>query len=161
MSPIGLKKLKNKCKFLRTSPRISNYANSISRPFFKTESVPPKDQDLFTQALCNNSLINQISDQIKALDLQTRFTSYLDRTCVLADTDTSTSENDADDLNESEEESLNVISKVFKDETTLVVTKLDSGILAYLGIFIPGNGAMSLQVSEPEGTGSGNRTTIN
>jgi len=60
-------------------PENSNYANSISRPFFKIESVPQKDQDSFTQALSTNSLINQISAQIKALDLQTRSTSCLDK----------------------------------------------------------------------------------
>jgi len=102
----------------------SNYANSISRPFFKIESVPPKDQDSFTQALSNNSLTNQISAQIKALDLQSRSTSCLDKTCVLADIDTSTSENDVENFDESEEESLNVISKVFEDETPLAINKI-------------------------------------
>jgi len=65
------------------TPEGSNYANSISKPFFKVENVPQKDQDSFTQAFSDTSLINQISTQIKAVDLQSKSTSCLDKTCVL------------------------------------------------------------------------------
>jgi len=51
------------------SPENSNYANSISKPFFNIESVPPKDQESFVTAFANTTLLNQISSQIKALDL--------------------------------------------------------------------------------------------
>ena len=65
-----------------TSHKNENYANSISKPFFKVESVPRKDQDDFTIAFSNASLLKQFSQQIKALDLQTPSTSCLDKTCV-------------------------------------------------------------------------------
>jgi len=103
----------------------SNYANSISKPFFKVETIPQKDQDSFTQAFSNASLINQISTQIKALDLQAKSTSCLDKTCVLAGTETSTTdEEEGDDPEASEEESLNVISKLFDDEAPLTINKI-------------------------------------
>ena len=67
------------------SSGTENYANSISKPFFKVESVSRKDQDDFTTAFSNASLIKQISQQIKALDLQAPSTSCLDKTCAQID----------------------------------------------------------------------------
>jgi len=107
------------------APEGSNYANSISKPSFKIESVPPKDQESFTHAFSNTSLLNQILTQIKALDLQTKSTSCLDKTCVLAKAETSTSEEEEeDDLGDSEEASLNVISKLFEEDSPLAINKI-------------------------------------
>ena len=107
------------------TPKGSNYANSISKSFFKIESVPPKDQESFTHAFSDTLLLNQISTQIKALDLQTISTSCLDKTCVLAKVETSTSEEEEeDDLGDSEEASLNVISKLFEEDSPLAINKI-------------------------------------
>jgi len=38
----------------------SSYANSISKPLFKTDSIPKKHEDELTKAWSNSSLINQI-----------------------------------------------------------------------------------------------------
>ena len=70
-------------------PDGSTYANSISKPFFKIDSVSSKDQEVFTPEFANISLLKQISKQIKALNLQSPSTSYLDKTCVLAGVETS------------------------------------------------------------------------
>jgi len=43
------------------SAKVDNYANRISKPFFKVESVSRKDQDDFTAAFSNASLLKQIS----------------------------------------------------------------------------------------------------
>jgi len=122
---IIVEETKRKDKVPSNTPEGSNYANSISKPFFKIESVPQKDQDSFTQAFSNASLINQISTQIKALDLQSKSTACLDKTCVLASTVTSTSEEEeGDDPDSSEEESLNVISKLFEEDSPLTINKI-------------------------------------
>ena len=68
------------------------YANSIAKPFFKVESVARKYQDDFTTAFSNASLLRQISQQIKALDLQAPSTSCIDKTCAQIQQDTSASE---------------------------------------------------------------------
>ena len=70
-------------------------------PFFKTESVPKKHQEAFSQAWSNSSLVNQISTQIKALDLQHKSASCLDKTFVLAGTESSDSKEDDEDQNNS------------------------------------------------------------
>jgi len=44
-----------------TSKTNENYANNISKPFFKVKSVPRKDQDDFTTAFSNAALLKQIS----------------------------------------------------------------------------------------------------
>ena len=62
---IRVEKTKKQVQVPSNLPENSNYSNSISRSFFKTESVPPKDQDSFTQALFNNSLISQFFPKLK------------------------------------------------------------------------------------------------
>ena len=47
-----------------SSKPIETYANTISKPFFKVDSVPRKAHDDFTNAFSNASLLNQISQQI-------------------------------------------------------------------------------------------------
>uniref|UniRef100_A0A7C9DSG7 Uncharacterized protein n=1 Tax=Opuntia streptacantha TaxID=393608 RepID=A0A7C9DSG7_OPUST len=81
-----------KAQIPASSGNVENYANSISKPFFKVESVSRKDQDDFTTAFSNTSLLKQISQQIKALDLQSPSTSCLDKTCAQIDKDTTASE---------------------------------------------------------------------
>jgi len=89
--------------------------------------VSPKDQEAFTTEFANTSLLKQISKQIKALGLQTPSTSCLDKTCVLADNKTSSSDSEeGDDVNESED-NLNVISKVFDKHSSLEINKIKYG----------------------------------
>ena len=58
------------------------YANSSSKPFFKVNGVSRKDQEAFTTAFSNTMLLNQITQQLKALSLDSASTSCLDKTCV-------------------------------------------------------------------------------
>ena len=106
----------------------NNYANSISKPFFKVESVSRKDQDDFTTAFSNASLLKQISQQIKALDLQAPSTSCLDKTCLQINKDTTASEiEEADAEDESDEESLHLLTKTFEEDTTQAINKITYG----------------------------------
>jgi len=57
------------------------YANSISKPFFKVDGVSRKDQEDFTTVFSNTMLLNQITQQLKALSLDSASTSCLDKTC--------------------------------------------------------------------------------
>jgi len=111
---IRIEETKKQVQISSNSPKSSNYANGISKPFFKTKSVPKKHQEAFSQAWSNSSLVNQISAQIKALDLQQKSASCLDKTYVLVGTESFDSEEDDEDQNNSEEESLNVISRLFR-----------------------------------------------
>jgi len=43
-------------------PEGSSYANSVSKPFFKTDSIPKAHEDALTKAWSNNSILNQISE---------------------------------------------------------------------------------------------------
>jgi len=58
------------------------YANGISKPFFKFDGVSRKDQDDFTNAFSNTMLLNQITQQLKALNLDSPSTSCIDKICV-------------------------------------------------------------------------------
>ena len=58
------------------------YANSVSKPFFKVDGVSRKDQEDFTTAFSNTMLLNQITQQLKALSLDSASTSCLDKTCI-------------------------------------------------------------------------------
>jgi len=107
-------------------PRSETYANSVSKPFFKVESVPRKDQEHFTNSFSNASLLMQISQQIKALDIQSPSTSCIDKTCSQIQHDTS-SEAEDDINSESEEDTLNVITKTFEDEQELSINKINYG----------------------------------
>jgi len=114
------------------NPSIANttetFANSISKPFFKVESVSRKAQDDFTTAFSNASLLKQISQQIKALDIQQPSTSCLDKTCAQINQESSTSETDeVDEPNDSEEETLNVLTKTFEEEPSLALNKINYG----------------------------------
>jgi len=106
------------------SGNADNYANSISKPFFKVESISRKDQDDFTAAFSNASLLKQISQQIKALDLPSPSTSCLDKTCAQISKDTIASETEeADEEIKSEEEALPVLTKTFEEDTSLAINK--------------------------------------
>jgi len=111
-----------------SSTNIETYANSISKPFFKVEGVSRKDHDNFTTAFSNASLLNQISKQIKALDIQTPSTSCIDKTCsqIQQDTSSEAEEVENDDI-ESDEDTVNVITKTFEDEQELVPNKINYG----------------------------------
>jgi len=114
-----------------SSSTVETYANIISKPFFKVESVSRKDQDDFTTAFSNASLRKQISQQIKALDLQIPSTSCLDKTCAQINQESTTSDTDeVDETNESdesEEETPNVLTKTFEEETSLALNKINYG----------------------------------
>ena len=110
-----------------SSSNPKTYANSISKPFFKVEGVSRKDQEDFTTAFSNASLLKQISQQIKALDRHEPSTSCLDKTCAQIDNEATTSEtDDVEETNESEEETLNVLTKTFED-TSLALKKINYG----------------------------------
>ena len=114
-----------------SSSTVETYANTISKPFFKVESVSRKDQDDFTTAFSNASLLKQISQQIKALDLQKPSTSCSDKTCAQINQESTSSDtNEVDETNESdesEEETLNVLTKTFEEETSLGLNKINYG----------------------------------
>jgi len=111
-----------------SSGTIETYANSISKPFFKVDSVSRKDQDDFTTAFSNASLLKQISPQIKALDLQTPSASCIDKTCAQIQQATSASETDeAEEDIESEEDNLFTLTKTFKEEKDLALNKINYG----------------------------------
>ena len=106
-----------------SSKTNETYANSISKPFFKVDGVPRKDQEHFTNSFSNASLLMQISKQIKALELQTLSTSCMDKTYSQIQHDTS-SETEEADTEDSDEATINVISKTFEEDTELTLNKL-------------------------------------
>ena len=113
------------------------------------ESVPLKDQESFTHAFSNTSLLNQISTQIKVLDLQAKSTSCLDKTYVLASSETSTSdEEEEENPAASEEESLNVISKLFEEDSPLAINKIRQGNSSTTRNFYPKPTPPDLQYEE-------------
>ena len=85
------------------------YANSISKPFFKVDGVSHKDQDDFMNAFSNTMLLNQITQQLKALNLDSPSTSCIDKTCV-QNQDIKTESED------SEEETITELAQNFEDE---------------------------------------------
>ena len=96
------------------------YATSISKPFFKVDSVSRKDQEDFTTAFSNTVLLNQITQQLKALKTDTPSTSCLDKTCVQNINNTSETE----ESNETEdEESIDEIAQNFED-SSLAINKI-------------------------------------
>ena len=93
------------------------YANSVSKPFFKVDGVLRKDQEDFTTAFSNTMLLNQRTQQLKALNLNSASMSCLDKTCAQNINTTSESE-------ESEvEESLNDLEQNF-EESSLAINKI-------------------------------------
>ena len=103
---------------------METYANSISKPFFKVESVPRKDHDDFTTAFSNASLLKQISQQIKALDIQTPSTSCIGKTCAQIQQATSASETEEAE-EQSEDDNLFTLTKTFEDEIDLALNKIN------------------------------------
>jgi len=98
---------------------------AFRKPFFKTNSIPKAHEDALTKAWSNNSILNQISKQIKALDTPMQKTaSCLDKTCLIAATESSSSEDDAEEQNDSEEDTLNVIYNTFEDDAPLPINKI-------------------------------------
>ena len=111
-----------------SSISTETYANSISKPFFKVESVPRKYQNDFTTAFSNASLLKQISQQIDALNLRTPSTSCIDKTCSQIQQDTSSeSEEEPEEEIESEKDTLNVITKTFEEDKGLALNKINYG----------------------------------
>jgi len=80
------------------------YANSISKPFFKVDGVSRKDQEDFTTAFSNTMLLNQVTQQLKALSLDSASTSCLDKTCSQDNNSESDSETSEQEEEEEEEE---------------------------------------------------------
>ena len=109
------------------SVKVDNYANSISKPFFKVESVSCKDQDDITAAFSNASLLKQISQQIKALVLQSPSTSCLDKTCSNLTIDSTASEDEDEAEGGSETETLNILTKTFVEDSPLEINKIRHG----------------------------------
>ena len=109
-----------------SSKTTETYANSISKPFSKVEGVPRKDHDHFTTSFSNGSLLTQISQQIKALDVQSLSTSCMDKTCSQIEQHSS-SETEEVDTEDSDEATINVISKTFEEDTELALNKINYG----------------------------------
>jgi len=79
-------------------------------------------------AFSNATLLKQISQQIKVLDLQSLSTSCLDKTCsnLAIDSTASEDENEAN-TEDSEEETLNVLIKTFDEDSPLEINKIRHG----------------------------------
>jgi len=122
---IHIEETKTQTQVPSIPPEGSSYGNSISKPFFKTDSIPKEHEAALTKTWANNSLTNQIFEQIEALEIhQQRSASWLHKTCVLVATKSSASNEDVEERNDSEEESLNVISKLFDIEASLTIKKI-------------------------------------
>ena len=74
--------------------KAETYANTISKSFFKVEGVPRKAQEHFTETFSNASILKQISQQIKALDIEALSTSCINKTCSQLQQDTSSETED-------------------------------------------------------------------
>ena len=96
------------------------YANSISKPFFKVDDVSRKDQEDFTTAFSIIMLLNQITQQLKALNLDSPSTSCLDKTCV----QNNNTEIESENSEEAEEESINELAQNFEEEAPLAINKI-------------------------------------
>jgi len=105
-----------------TPNSAETYANSISKPFFKVDGVSRKDQEDFTTAFSNTMLLNQITQQLKALNLDSPSTSCLDKTCV-QNNDTKTESDNIKDSEKDEEELINESAQNFED-SSLVINKI-------------------------------------
>jgi len=93
------------------------YATSISKPFFKVDGVSHKDQEDFMTTFSSTVLLNQITQQLKALKIDTPSTSCLDKTCVQNISSTSeTEESDKAD----DEQSINEIAQNFEDSSIAI-----------------------------------------
>jgi len=71
--------------------------------FFKTDSIPKAYEDALTKAWSNNSILNQISEQIQALGTPVQKTATC-LTCLIAATESLSSEDDAEEQNDSGED---------------------------------------------------------
>ena len=98
----------------------ANYANSISKPFFKVDSVSRKDQEDFTTAFSNTMLLNQITQQLKALSIDSPSTSCIDKTCV----QNQNIETESED-SEHEDEEITNIALNFEEENALAINKIN------------------------------------
>ena len=78
------------------------------------------------ESFSNASTLKQISQQIKALDIQAPSTSCIDKTCSQIQQDSSSEKEDSNNR-ESEEDTLNVITKIFDDEQNLAINKINYG----------------------------------
>jgi len=92
-----------------------NYANSVSKPFFKVEGVSRKDQEDFTTAFSNTMLINQITQQLKTLNLESPSASCLDKTYIQI--------NNTDSEAETDDESVINLTQTFED-SSLAINKI-------------------------------------
>jgi len=96
------------------------YANSVSKRFFKVDGVSHKDQEGFTTAFSNTMLLNQITQQLKARNLDSTSTSCIDKTCV-QNIDTATESSDSE--GEEEENSIDNLAQNFED-SSLAINKI-------------------------------------
>jgi len=92
-----------------------NYANSVSKSFLIVEGVSHQDQEDFTIAFSNTMLINQITQQLKALNLESPSASCLDKTCI--------QNNNIDSENETDDESVINLTQTFED-SSLAINKI-------------------------------------
>jgi len=95
------------------------YENSISKPFFKVKGVSRKDQEDFTTAFSNTMLLNQITQQLKALSLDSASTSCLDKTCV----QNNNTETESNHLEQDDEAEIEELAQNF-EESSLAINKI-------------------------------------
>jgi len=92
----------------------TSYTDQISKPFFKTDSIPKANGDSFSEAFSNAQFFKIISDQIQELTtMKDKSVSCLDKTCQNQPSDTSSPSED--EVNTDGEEALNVIEEAFDD----------------------------------------------
>jgi len=91
----------------------TSYTDQISKPFFKTDSIPKANEDFFFEAFSNAHFLKIILDQIQELTtMKDKSVSYLDKTCQNQPSDTSSSSEDEE--NTDTEAALNVIEETFE-----------------------------------------------
>jgi len=106
-----------------TTLSSTSYTDQISKPFFKTDSIPKANEDSFSEAFSNAQFLKIILDQIQELStLKDKSVSCLDRTCHNQTSDISSSSEE--DVNTDSEEALNVINEAFDDPSPSAINKI-------------------------------------
>jgi len=104
------------------NPSTSHH-DGVSKPFFKTNSVPRDKMEAYQQAASsNNQHLKIISEQIKELDksVKGKSISCIDQTCQTCQNDSSS---DEDSDNESDA-ALRVLEGTFEESGPLTINKL-------------------------------------
>ena len=118
----------NKAASTSQTPKpYNNYADNISRPFLKTDSIPKKNEESFLEASSNvnSHFLKIISYQLQNLDtsLKGKAVSCLDKTCQNQELETS-SHNEEENHSHSSEDIHNVIEETFGDSSRLTINKI-------------------------------------